>query len=313
MPKLENFSDRLERAIDKKRSCLVVGLDPVLDRLPLDVHAMVGGYTGTLDHPGEINAARAALALTQFSIEVIDAVAEHAVVVKPNVAFFERFGAAAWDGLTEVCRVAQQRDLLVVLDAKRGDLSSTAEAYAAALLGDQTDTVGPYVDALTVNPYFGEDGVRPFIDVASAHGKGLFILVRTSNPSAKEFQDLVAGGQPLYVHVAESVARWGRDEVGECGLSAIGAVVGATAPEEAARVREVLPNVPFLVPGFGAQGAGPDAIRPHFLPGGRGVIVNASRSVIFAFEKHPERPWKECVTEAAAEARETLEAVRGTA
>lgn len=312
MPKLENFADRLERAIDQRSSCLVVGLDPVLDRLPPDIHTMVGGYTGTLDGPSEINSARAGLALTQFCIEVIDAVAEHAVAVKPNVAFFERFGPAAWDGLAEVCRVARQRGLLVVLDAKRGDLSSTAEAYADALLGEQRDTVGPYVDALTVNPYFGEDGIRPFIDVASAHGKGLFILVRTSNPSAKELQDLVADGSPLYVHVAEAVARWGGDEVGECGLSAVGAVVGATAPEEAVRVREVLPSVPFLVPGFGAQGAGADAIRPHFLSGGRGVIVNASRSVIFAFEKHPERPWKECVAEAAAEARETLEAVRRT-
>ncbi len=306
----DHFADRLDAAIGEKRSCLVVGIDPVLDRLPAAVAAVAGTYGGMLETPGQPGTAGASAALTRFSLDVIDAVAEHAVAVKPNVAFFERYGAAAWGGLLEVCRAARRRGLLVILDAKRGDLSTTSAAYAEALLGDQTDTVGPFVDALTINPYFGEDGVRPFVDVARRGGKGLFVLVRTSNPSAAELQDLVAGDRPLHLHVAEAVARWGADLVGACGLSSVGAVVGATVPEQAASIRAALPAAFFLVPGFGAQGAGAESIRPHFLPGGRGVVVNASRSVIYAFEKAPDREWTDAVAAAAARAREELEAVR---
>ena len=305
-----SFPERLDQAIKEKESCLVVGLDPVLDRLPPEIHASIGGYGSMTGEPGQIHSARAAAALTLFSTEVIDAVAAHAVAVKPNTAFFERYGASGWDGLQEVCRVAKKKGLLVVLDAKRGDLSSTAQAYAEALLGDQPDTVGPFVDALTINPYFGEDGIRPFLEVARSGGKGLFVLVRTSNPTATEFQELVAGDMSLYLHVAAAVARWGKEDVGPSGLSLVGAVVGATAPEQAERVRELLPQAVFLVPGFGAQGAGAESIRHHFLPGGRGVIVNSSRGIIFAFENTDKVDWKEAVARAAADAKATLEAVR---
>lgn len=306
------FADRLEGAIDAKRSCLIVGLDPVLDRLPAEVHAAVGGYTAMDGAPGEIHTARAAAALSLFCLEVTRAVAPCAVAVKPNAAFFERYGSSGWDGLREVCREARKLGLLVILDAKRGDLSSTATAYAEALLGDQTDTVGPWVDALTVNPYFGEDGVEPFLEAAHSRNKGLFVLVRTSNPSASEFQELESDGKPLYLHVAGAVARWGATTVSPSGWSTIGAVVGATAPEQAARVRAALPRSFFLVPGFGAQGAGAESVRPHFLPAGRGVVVNASRSIIYAFEKEGERPWTESVARAAETARDQLEAVRST-
>jgi orotidine-5'-phosphate decarboxylase len=209
-----------------------------------------------------------------------------------------------------VCREARRQGLLVILDAKRGDLESTAIAYAEALLGDTPDTAGPEVDAVTVNPYLGGDGIQPFVAAARARGKGVFVLVRTSNPSAAEFQELEAGGRPLYLHVASAVARWGAEDIGASGMSLVGAVVGATAPEQAARVREILPRAFFLVPGYGAQGGGAGSVRPHFLPGGRGVIVNASRSIIFAHEKEPALPWTEAVRRAAEAARGELEAVR---
>ncbi len=312
---MTTFATRLERAMGEKSSCLVVGIDPVLERLPAEVHATVGGLAAKVpEREQRVQVARAAAALAVFSREVIHAVAPHAVAVKPNAAFFERYGCSGYDALQEVCREAKKAGLLVILDAKRGDLSSTASAYAESTLGDLEGTPGPYVDATTVNPYFGTDGVKPFIEVARRHDKALFVLVRTSNPSAGEFQELDCGGKPLYVKVAEAVAAWNREEISAEGeLGPVGAVVGATAPEQASLVRELLPSSIFLVPGYGAQGAGADSVRPHFLPGGRGALVNASRSVIFSYEKQPaDRPWRDAISRAAAAAREELEAVRSS-
>ena len=305
-----HFADRLDAAIARKRSCLVVGIDPVLDRLPHEVVAQVPGLNATIADPGRVSCARAAAAFALFAEGVIHATADHAVAIKPNTAFFERFGAAGWDALHVVCRKAQAAGLLVITDAKRGDIDSTAEAYADAFLGDRPDTVGAHTDALTVNPYLGTDGMKPFLAAARRGGKGLFVLVRTSNPSAAELQDRELDGAPLYARVAELVARWGGDLLGSSGLSAVGAVVGATASRQAVEIRALLPNAVFLVPGYGAQGADADAIRPNFRPGGRGAIVNASRSVIFAYEKERSMPWQEAVRRAAQAAKEDLERVR---
>jgi orotidine-5'-phosphate decarboxylase len=307
------FADRLEAAIAAKKSGLVVGLDPVLERLPEEVLGKVSGLGGARDAGVGFSTARAAAALALFGEEVVRAVAPHAVALKANTAFFERFGPPGWDVLQLVCRRARAAGLLVIADAKRGDLESTAEAYAEGFLGDLPDTMGPLTDALTVNPYLGSDGLRPFLAAAARGGKGLFVLVRTSNPSASELQDLKSEGRPLYLRVAELVAGWGAELLRKCGLSAVGAVVGATASREAALVRQALPRSPFLVPGFGAQGAGPEEVRPHFLPGGRGALVNASRSVIYAYEKERDCSWQEAIGRAAARARKDLEAVRGTA
>jgi orotidine-5'-phosphate decarboxylase len=304
------FVERLEAAVEEKGSCLVVGLDPVLERLPESVHAAIGGYAPRNLEAHRIHPGRAAAALALFCQETIDAVAPYAAAVKPNTAFFEVYGAAGWDALQEVCRAAKRHGLQVILDAKRGDLASTAEAYAQGLLGDGLDTVGPHVDALTVNPFLGEDGIRPFLEAARSGGKGLFVLVRTSNPSAADFQELLIDGKALYVRIAEAVARWGRDDIAGNGLSAVGAVVGATAPEQAEKVRAAIPRAFFLVPGYGAQGAGAEDIRPHFLAGGRGAVVNASRSVIYAYEKDRGDAWTEAVAKAAERARAELEAVR---
>jgi orotidine-5'-phosphate decarboxylase len=304
----ENFADRLMRVIEAQRSCLVVGIDPILERLPREVAAIVGsGAPG-----GSGFTARAAAAFGLFSTRVIDAVSGIAVAVKPNTAFFERLGAAGWDALLETCRAAKKAGLLVIADAKRGDIGHTAEAYADAFLGDTPDTLGPSVDALTVSPYMGTDSVRPFIDRAIAGGKGLFVLVRTSNPSAAEVQDLDAGGQPLYLRIAELVRRWGGEPSSADGLAPVGAVVGATAPAEARAIREALPRAFFLVPGYGAQGGSLDGLRACFLPGGRGAVVNASRSILFAHEGRG-GDWVAAVREAAIRARDEIEeARRGT-
>lgn len=303
-----HFADRLSRAMDERRSCLSVGLDPVLDRLPPEILAATSpGAPGSRGHT-----ARAAAAFGLFLDGVIEAVRDLAVAVKPNVAFFERYGAPGWDCLCGISRKAREAGLLVIADAKRGDIGSTAEAYADALLGTLPDTPGPWVDAVTVNPYLGSDSLEPFLRAAEAGGRGLFVLVRTSNRSAGDLQDLDCGGMPLYIRVAEMVRKLGESLVGESGLSSVGAVVGATAPREAARLREALPGVPFLVPGYGAQGAGAADLLPTFLPGGRGAVINASRSILYAYESR-EGPWRSAVRAAASEAREDVERVRDAA
>src|SRR5262245_4906888 len=307
---MDNFADRLESAVRAKRSCLVVGIDPVLEKLPGEILARVQGLGGARDSGVGWSTARASAAIALFGEEVVRAVSPHAVAIKPNCAFFERYGPPGWDVLQTICRRARAAGLLVIADAKRGDLESTAEAYADALLGDLPDTLGPVCDAVTVNPYLGSDGLRPFLAAARRGGKGVFVLVRTSNPSAGEIQDLLTGGRPVYLRVADLVEGWGRDLLGEGGLSSVGAVVGATAPRQAEEIRSALPRAVFLVPGFGAQGAGAEEIRPHFLPGGRGAVVNASRSVIYAYQQDRSRPWPEAMAQAAARAREELEGVR---
>jgi orotidine-5'-phosphate decarboxylase len=305
-PSRSPFADRLEAAIEAKGSCLVVGIDPALERLPEEVRSRVAAV-GRGSGP---TAPRAAAAIGLWARDLVEAIAPFAAAVKPNTAFFERFGAAGWDALQATCRAARAAGLLVIVDGKRGDIDSTARAYADGLLGGLPDTVGAAADAVTVNPYLGTDGIRPFLDAAREGGKGLFVLVRTSNPSAAEIQDLDAGGRPVYLRVADLVALWGDELVGEMGLSSVGAVVGATAPRQAAEVRAALPRAIFLVPGYGAQGAGAEEIRPHFLPGGRGAVVNSSRAIIFAHEKDPGRPWRESVARAAERARDDLEKVR---
>lgn len=299
-----NFADRLQAAIDAKESCLVVGLDPVLERLPEEVRGPAAGASS-----GAGWTARAGVAVGLFLRGVVEAVAPHAVAVKPNVAFFERFGAVGWDCLLEVCRAAQHQGLLVIVDAKRGDVGHTAQAYAESLLGETPDTLGPVTDAVTLSPYLGRDSAAPFLTRVEEGGKGVFVLVRTSNPSAAEVQELIVDGEPLYKKVADSVASWGQGLEGACGLNPVGAVVGATAPQQAALVREILPTSFFLVPGFGAQGAGAGEVACAFLPGGRGAVVNASRSILYAHEKKA-GPWVAAVEDAARTARETLEDVR---
>ena len=284
----ENFADRLLAAIEAKGSPVCVGIDPRIDRLPAEL-------APAPDAPPDEKVAR----IAEFCWQVLQAVAPVVPAVKPQSAYFEAYGAAGVETYRQVVGWAHELGLLVVGDAKRNDIGSTAEAYAAGhLAGDDRP------DAITVNGYFGADGLEPFLQVCADEGKGVFVLVRTSNPSAGQVQDFTgADGKKLYQHVADLVASLGsRDElIGRCGYSAVGAVVGATYPDEARELRQRMPRQVFLVPGYGAQGATADDCAASFKPDGTGAIVNASRSVIYAFarEGSTDTNWRQAVARAA--------------
>ncbi len=289
---MESFGDRLTEAMERKSSCVVAGLDPRTDALPDEFRARAGR-----------SRADAAQAVLDFNLHVLDAVAPHCVAVKPQSAFYEALG---WEGVRaygETVRAARERGLLVIGDVKRGDIGSTAEAYAEGHL-DLFDC-----DSVTVNPYLGADGIAPFLKRARA-GKGVFVLVKTSNPSSVELQDLDCGGGPVYERVAALVHAWGESSVGRSGYSAAGAVVGATFPDAAARLRGLMPRAVFLVPGYGAQGATARDCRPCFDARGRGAVVNSSRGILFAYGKSGGVGWAEAVRDAARKMQEELETVR---
>jgi orotidine-5'-phosphate decarboxylase len=243
---------------------------------------------GFLDRfPGERRSA-VAEALRAFGEAVVDVVAGRVAAVKLQAAYYEAYGPEGVAALHATAAHARARGLIVLIDGKRNDIGSTAEAYARAYLGRVPVGGGTEAawecDALTVNPYLGSDGVAPFVRTAAAEGKGLFVLVRTSNASAGEFQDIVAEGRPLYRHVAEHLARWAAAERGTSGYSLVGAVVGATYPAQLAELRALLPGVLFLVPGYGAQGGTAADVAAAFDSEGLGAIVNNSRGLAFAYK-----------------------------
>lgn len=288
-----NFADRLAEKINEKKSCVVVGLDPRLGRLPADLQRRAS------------NPEKAADAVLEFNRGIIDAVADDAVAVKPQVAFYEALGHRGWDVYFRTAEQAAEKGLLVIGDIKRGDIGSTAAAYADAHLGEHS----PF-DAVTLNPYMGSDAIQPFLDKCTQFSKGVFILVRTSNPSSSEFQDLDCGGKPMFTAVAEKVHEWGEALIGASGYSAAGAVAGATCPEEAGVVRELLCRSVLLVPGYGAQGGGAKELEGLFDSKGLGAVVNSSRGIIFAYERNETQQWQDAVRDAAREMREDLESVR---
>jgi orotidine-5'-phosphate decarboxylase len=297
---MSSFPDRLADAVKRKRTALCVGIDPRWESLPAALRAR------DPDNPPED---RAAVALRDFSLKVLELVAPVAGVVKPQAAFFELFGPEGMWALKSVMEQARELELVTILDAKRGDIATTAQAYADAAFGGFVidNELNPVWDAdsLTVNPYLGEDAVEPFVAAAKAHGRGLFVLVRTSNKGAGLFQDLVCDGQPVYRHVADAVARWNAPTLGACGLGAVGAVVGATHPKELAELRAALPDCWLLVPGYGAQGGTAADVRAALRPDGLGAVVNSSRGVTFPF--HPDDPqWEAKVVEAAKKAAAEL-------
>lgn len=287
------FSDRLAAEVERKRSQLVVGLDPRPELLPVELR----GDT----HLGRKAAAEAC---ARFCRGIIDAVAPYTVAVKPQSAFFEALGADGVAALEAVCAYARSAGLLLLLDAKRGDIGSTARAYAAAYLEPRDDGV-PLADALTVNPYLGRDSVEPFLAACRRHGAGLFCLVKTSNAGSADVQDLtLSDGRPLWQHVAMLVAEWGEDLIGEHGLSSVGAVVGATHPRAVGEARRLLPQAVLLLPGVGAQGASPADVARAFTSGPASALVTVSRSVIYA-HKQTDADWRSAAgAEAARTAKE---------
>jgi orotidine-5'-phosphate decarboxylase len=286
-----HFADRLAAAVVAKGNSVCAGLDPRWELLPAELRRR---------HRDETLAGMAG-AFEEFCLRVLDVVAPLVPVAKPQSAFFEACGPAGMAALQRVVQKARDLGLITILDGKRNDISSTAEAYAdAAFAGTVLDGVRQPVwqaDALTINPYLGRDAVEPFLVGARKTHGGVFVLVRTSNRGAGQFQDLSCGGRPLYEHVAEAVGAWSRENLGRCGFGDVGAVVGATHPAELAAVRRLLPDVIFLIPGYGAQGGSAADTAPGFRSDGHGAIINSSRGIIASFK--PDDPdWEQAIESA---------------
>jgi orotidine-5'-phosphate decarboxylase len=298
-----HFADRLWTAVRRVGNPVLVGIDPRPEDLPC----------GFLD---KFPADRAGVgaALQAFGCGVVDAVAGRAPAVKFQLAFYEAYGPEGVAALHATAHYAREHGLIVIMDGKRNDIGSTAEAYARAYLGKMPvgDRFEPTwdADALTVNPYLGTDGIAPFVRVAGRENKGVFVLVKTSNASAGEFQDLVADGKPVYRHVADRLVRWAKDHTGDSGYSLVGAVVGATYPAQLAELRAALPGVIFLVPGYGTQGGSASDVAPAFDAEGFGAVVNNSRGLTFAYNRPAfarfGNDWQAAIQEAVLEMVEDL-------
>jgi orotidine-5'-phosphate decarboxylase len=253
-----------------------------------------------------------AAAFEEFCLRVLDIVAPLVAVVKPQSAFFEACGPAGMACLQKTLRHARSLGLLTILDSKRNDIASTAAAYGEAAF-DGTRIDGALLpvwdaDALTVNPYLGRDAMEPFLRSARRSGRGIFVLVRTSNPGAGLFQDLLCEGKPLYQHVASAVQTWTQENLGQSGYGDVGAVVGATHAAELGKLRQLLPDVLFLIPGFGAQGGKADDVAGAFDKRGLGAVVNSSRGITAAFAPEASH-WEDAVEKAARDAVAALKAV----
>lgn len=282
---MRNFADRLTAHIAELDNPTVMGLDPKLDYIPASIlEKWMREYP---DKPQKATAS----AIYEFNRTLIDAVCDIVPAIKPQFAYYEMYGTKAIKVLKKTIEYAQSKGMIVIADAKRNDIGSTATAYAEGIIGktkiiDDTEHSMFGADCVTVNGYLGIDGIQPFMDVGARDGKGIFCLVRTSNPSAGDLQDLkLENGQTVYQAMAAKVNEWGQALVGDSGFSSVGAVVGATWPEQAVEARKIMKNNLILVPGYGAQGAGPDAAVASFTKDGKGSIVNASRSLMCAWKK----------------------------
>jgi len=298
---MEAFSERLYAAIGQRATPVMVGLDPRIEMLPPSLRPDVSPS----DWPAQ------AEAYPRFCLGVIDVVAPLVAVVKPQAAFFEELGPAGMKCLEMVIAYAQFKGLLVVLDGKRNDIGSTATAYAKGLLGRGGSPWG--ADALTLSPYLGEDSLQPFVDVAVERSAGVFVLVKTSNPGGRMFQDLKCDSRPVYEHVAAMVESLAERTRASCGYGAVGAVVGATYPEQLAELRRQMPHAWLLVPGYGSQGGTARDVAGAFDARGFGAVINNSRGILFAYREKeyagtygPSR-WQEAV---AAATRRMIEELR---
>ena len=301
------FPDRLAALVEERRSQIVLGLDPDPAKLwPVALEGADPGPVASGEATAADVAARTAAAVARHCAAAIDAAGPACVAVKPQVACFERLGAPGWAALAATIEHARAAGLLALVDGKRGDVPVTARAYAQALVGA---TPGPFgdvpglgADAFTANPLLGRDALEPLVEAAEAAGAGVFCLVRTSNPGAAAIQD-EPPDRPLHDTLARLVDDLGANSVGECGLSAVGAVTGATRPELLGRLRELMPRAILLLPGVGAQGGSVDALAPAFEPHPAAGLVTASRSIVDAHADRGGDP-----AEAARAAAEELRA-----
>ncbi len=290
---MKTFADRLQECIDEMDNPTCLGLDPMLSYLP---ESLLQKYNRRQEEGIH-------LALSNFCGALILSVADIVPAIKPQIAYFEQYGLGGLRALKSIIDLAKAQGMLVILDAKRNDIGSTAAAYSRAYLNNaelgrgEPDNSKPYTkewteaflaaDALTVNGYLGSDGIEPFLEQCRAHDKGIFVLCRTSNPSAGDLQDLkLTDGRLVYEAMADLIATWGEDLVGISGISSVGAVVGATWPAQATALRRRMPRSFFLIPGFGAQGGTAADAVAGFDRNGRAGIVNASRSLMLAWKKH---------------------------
>lgn len=308
----EHFADRLVEKIQSTESLLVMGLDPRPGWLPGRLRAEPGTDTSDI-----------AESVRTFDRELIDVAAGRIPAVKIQIAFYEALGIEGLEVFHDTVKRARDAGLLVLIDAKRGDIGTTAQAYASAFLGPVDDASedppltqdGPQFpgDAMTINPLFGSDGLQPFLDAASDHGKGLFALVKTSNPGAADLQDLMTvDDRPVYEHIAETIGELDPGGSSACGYAATGAVVGATQTDALRRIRSILPDHFLLTPGVGAQGGQLDDLSGLVDNEGRGLLVPMSRSIIYAFreEEHPDwKDWKDAVSHRITQWNERLEDV----
>ncbi|MCH5266250.1 MAG: orotidine-5'-phosphate decarboxylase [Lachnospiraceae bacterium] len=273
--------NKLVENIKKKEAPIVVGLDPMLSYVPKFI------LDKAIQEQGETLEA-AGSAIWEYNKGIVDAVCDIIPAVKPQIAMYEQFGIPGLQAFQKTVEYCKEKGLVVIGDVKRGDIGSTSTAYAHGHLGGvqigSRKCYGFNEDFITVNPYLGTDGIKPFVDVCKEEKKGIFILVKTSNPSSGEFQDREIDGRPLYEIVGEKVAQWGEDCMGD-SYSYVGAVVGGTYPEMGRVLRKIMPKAYILVPGYGAQGGTAEELRPYFNEDGLGAIVNSSRGIICAYQQ----------------------------
>lgn len=299
---MRNFADQLTDRIAELKNPTVMGLDPRIEYIP---DSIKDKYIKELGNDPEL---ATAWSIYEFNMKLIDAVCDIVPAVKPQFAYYEMYGVQGLEVLKKTIAYAKRKGMLVIADAKRNDIGSTATAYAEGIIG-ATELAGGATqsmfgaDSVTVNGYLGIDGIKPFVDVCQRDGKGIFALVRTSNPSAGDLQDLkLEDGRTVYEAMADKVNEWGKELIGDNGFSSVGAVVGATWPEQAVEIRKRMPENLILVPGYGAQGAGADAAVASFTADGSGSIVNASRSLMCAWKKREDLSPDEFMTATRDEA-----------
>lgn len=304
--------DRLIANIKEKQNPTVAGLDPKLDYIPDHIRSAAFEKYGK-------NLEGAAAALLEFNKGLIDALCDIVPAVKPQAAYYEMYGWYGVRTLAETIAYAKEKGMFVITDAKRNDIGTTMEAYAKAHIGC-TDIEGEKVhafssDALTVNGYLGTDGIKPLLEICKNDDKGIFVLVKTSNPSSGELQDRVLDdGMTVYRTMGTMCEKWGSDAMGDCGYSAVGAVVGATYTEQLAELRKALPHTFFLVPGYGAQGGGAKDVAPAFDENGRGAVINSSRGIMCAWKKEgcDEKEYAQAARREALRMRDEIVSYIGT-